>query len=45
MKPLVSSIVAVMVLGSPHSARAQTEVTLIAPGGIRSAIEQLIPGL
>src|SRR5262245_19525641 len=25
-------------------ARAQTEITLIAPGGIRAAIEQLIPG-
>lgn len=30
-------------LGLCGSARAQTEVTLIAPGGIRSAIEQLIP--
>lgn len=26
------------------SAQAQTEVTLIAPGGIRAAVEQLIPG-
>jgi len=26
------------------SANAQTEVTLIAPGGIRAAVEQLIPG-
>ena len=26
------------------SARAQSEVTLIAPGGIRAAIEQLTPG-
>jgi molybdate transport system substrate-binding protein len=33
-----------LVLGSAHSLRAQTEVTLIAPGGIRAAIEQLIPG-
>lgn len=27
-----------------YTARAQTEITLIAPGGIRAAIEQLIPG-
>ena len=32
-------------LGSLHNAGAQTnEVTLIAPGGIRAAVEQLIPG-
>lgn len=35
--------VAVMVCGA-YDARAQKEVTLIAPGGIRAAIEQLIPG-
>jgi len=28
----------------PSAGRAQTEVTLIAPGGIRSAVQQLIPG-
>ena len=44
MRYLFSSAVAVLVLGNPYSARAQTEVTLIAPGGIRAAIEQLIPG-
>jgi molybdate transport system substrate-binding protein len=34
----------VLVLGNSYSARAQgSEVTLIAPGGIRAAIEQLIP--
>jgi molybdate transport system substrate-binding protein len=41
MKPLLSSIVCVLVLGGSDS-RAQ--VTLIAPGGIRGAIEQLMPG-
>jgi molybdate transport system substrate-binding protein len=44
MKPLLSSIVCVLVLGISDSARAQSEITLIAPGGIRAAIEQLIPG-
>ena len=45
MKYLFSSAIAVLLLGIPHSARAQgTEVTLIAPGGIRAAVEQLIPG-
>jgi len=33
-----------LVLGIPFSAQAQSEVTLVAPGGIRTAIEQLIPG-
>ena len=33
-----------MILGNPHHARAQSEVTLVAPGGIRDAVEQLIPG-
>ncbi len=35
-----------MVIGaaSASAAHAQTEVTLIAPGGIRAAIEQIIPG-
>jgi molybdate transport system substrate-binding protein len=32
-----------MVLGGTASIRAQNEITLIAPGGIRAAIEQLIP--
>ena len=40
---VVSTILAV-VLGNAYSARAQSEVTLVAPGGIRAAIEQLIPG-
>jgi molybdate transport system substrate-binding protein len=44
MKPVLSSILCVLVLGISDSARAQSEITLIAPGGIRAAIEQLIPG-
>jgi molybdate transport system substrate-binding protein len=44
MKPLLSSILCVLVLGISDTARAQSEITLIAPGGIRAAIEQLIPG-
>jgi molybdate transport system substrate-binding protein len=45
MKYALSTVVLVgLFLGSPHSARAQTEVTLIAPGGIRAAINELIPG-
>ena len=37
-------VLAALVLGHSISAFAQTEVTLIAPGGIRAAIEELIPG-
>ena len=44
MKSLLSLAIIALVLGSPYSARAQGEVTLIAPGGIRTAVEQLIPG-
>lgn len=33
-----------LVLGASLRTQAQTEVTLIAPGGIRAPIEQLIPG-
>jgi molybdate transport system substrate-binding protein len=45
MRRVLLPVVAMAVmLGISSSARAQTEVTLIAPGGIRSAIEQLTPG-
>ncbi len=44
MKVLLSSAIIALALGNPYSARAQSEVTLIAPGGIRAAVEQLIPG-
>jgi molybdate transport system substrate-binding protein len=37
--------VAILALGSLYNAAAQTnEITLVAPGGIRDAVEQLIPG-
>jgi len=41
---LLPVLLGATVLSVSPGARAQTEVTLIAPGGIRSAIEQLIPG-
>src|SRR5258708_13763107 len=45
MKRLLSSALFVaLMFGNSHGARAQTEVTLIAPGGIRTSIEALIPG-
>jgi molybdate transport system substrate-binding protein len=44
MKSLLSLAIIALALGNPYSARAQGEVTLIAPGGIRAAVEQLIPG-
>jgi molybdate transport system substrate-binding protein len=45
MRRILLSVVAFAILLSVSStARAQTEVTLIAPGGIRAPIEQLIPG-
>lgn len=43
MKRLMIATTAVLLFGL-SGARAQSEVTLIAPGGIRAAIEQLIPG-
>src|SRR5258707_15286578 len=42
MKPLLSLALSVVVLGGAARARAD-EVTLVAPGGIRAAIERLIP--
>jgi molybdate transport system substrate-binding protein len=44
MKPLLSSAIIAVALGNSYGALAQSEVTLIAPGGIRAAVEQLIPG-
>src|SRR5271169_2634665 len=45
MRRIFLSVVALVIAMSLSSiARAQTEVTLIAPGGIRAPIEQLIPG-
>ncbi len=40
---IVAVLVLALVLGTP-SARAQTVITLIAPGGARAAIDALIPG-
>jgi len=45
MKHLVWSAIVVVALGHSQGARVQAaEVTLIAPGGARAAVEQLIPG-
>jgi molybdate transport system substrate-binding protein len=44
MRHLFSSVLVALILGNPHHAHAQGEITLIAPGGIRAAVEQLIPG-
>jgi len=45
LKYLIWSAIVAIALGNPYSANAQTsEITLIAPGGIRAAVEQLIPG-
>jgi len=41
---LLSAIALAFVLGVSSTAYSQSEVTLIAPGGIRAPIEQLIPG-
>lgn len=43
MRHLFSSMLIALILGSPY-AHAQGEITLIAPGGIREAVEQLLPG-
>jgi molybdate transport system substrate-binding protein len=42
MKLLLSSAMVLLVLGG-YEVRAQTEITLIAPGGIRAAVERLLP--
>jgi len=45
MKRLLLSAVAAIAAGNLYNAGAQTtEITLIAPGGIRAAVEKLIPG-
>jgi len=43
MKRLLVVVVAALSAGHVNHARAQSEVTLIAPGGIRAALEELIP--
>ena len=44
MKYSCPLVIVAMILGSSPGVRAQTEITLIAPGGARAALEQLIPG-
>jgi molybdate transport system substrate-binding protein len=45
MKHLLSAALAVTLgLGVSYTAAAQTEVTVIGPGGVRAAVEKLIPG-
>jgi len=44
MRHLFSSVLIALILGSAYHAHAQGEITLIAPGGIREAVEQLLPG-
>lgn len=44
MKTLSRWVAVAVVVCGAYDARAQKEITLIAPGGIRAAIEQLIPG-
>src|ERR1700693_5588678 len=45
MRKYLLSTVAVLALflGSSHSVRAQTEVTVIAPGDMRAVLDQLSP--
>jgi len=45
MKHLLSAVLALtFVLGVSHTAAAQTEVSVIGPGGVRASVEKLIPG-
>jgi len=44
MRHLLSPVTIALILGTPYCAHAQGEITLIAPGGIRAAVEQLLPG-
>jgi molybdate transport system substrate-binding protein len=44
MRHLFSSVTIALILGTQYYAHAQGEITLIAPGGIRAAVEQLLPG-
>src|SRR5579862_4066547 len=42
--PIWLAVVLALVLGSAHGAQAQTEITVIGPGGVRAAVEKMIPG-
>src|SRR5579864_1863838 len=41
---LLPGVAVAILLSISSTSRSQTEVTLIAPGGIRAPIEQMIPG-
>jgi molybdate transport system substrate-binding protein len=43
MKTPLAPVIAALLLGHACTASAQNEITLIAPGGIRAALEQIIP--
>ena len=43
MKSLIAPSVIAVFLANSYCARAQDEVTLVGPGGIRAAVEKLIP--
>ena len=44
MKAWYSAALMALALAAPFRVHAQTEVTVIGPGGVRAAVEQLIPG-
>ena len=44
MKSVRWSVIAAVALGNSLAAFAQTEIRVIAPGGMKAALEQLIPG-
>src|SRR5690349_13321706 len=44
MNYLCSAIIIVCIAANPYSAFAQKEITLIGPGGIRAAVDQILAG-
>jgi hypothetical protein len=42
--PHSSVIIAALVLGNYHSARAQGEITFLAPQPLKASLDKLIPG-
>ena len=44
MKHLCSAVIIAFVAANPYSAFAQGEITLIGPGGIRAAVDQILAG-
>src|ERR1039458_7485465 len=44
VKYLISPVVVIaLVLGNSYSVRAQSEITVVAPGGAKAALDRLIP--